>query len=195
MKTKWVLLVFVQVVIATTCTAAQQCTNVTSMTLPDVTKYLSNVDSSDQRNADCVISALHRLKDLGTPDAISLLVKYLDFKRPLTTPEQQGFYLHAPSISSLYPATDLLFAVGKRSVDPLLHAIAHPLTDQQHANAIYTLMLVFRDKAPDGVRAIVQASRSGVDNAGSSNLLRAARRAAQLCVPEQRHECEAAAKQ
>lgn len=51
-----------------------------------------------------------------------MLIKLLDFKRPLTDTEKQGFIIRQPSDFELYPAMYSLRELGKKSLLGLLEA-------------------------------------------------------------------------
>ena len=157
----------------------------------DLASFLrSSLELSDtQRNAACVEFAIRHLEYKPADHNAELLVRYLDFKRPLSPAERQGFMVHGPMTeSNLYPAIGTLSTFGEAAVSDLLSAIADPASDLSGHNATHALMEVFRAKPAKGIEVL--KGQAAVSPAGPASKLRQAAQAALQWCNNQRSECE-----
>jgi hypothetical protein len=110
---------------------------------------------SRPKEADCVTFVIKLLEYESSPDAIELMVKYLDFERPLSDAEKAGFMIQGPfTIGNKYPATGTLMTFGKAALPALFLAIENGPSDVVQRNATYTIMQIFRDHPDEGIEAI-----------------------------------------
>jgi len=103
-------------------------------------QFLNGV-TPDEKNAWCVTWAIHKLglepwatQKLGTEhheQAIAVLVKLLDFRRPPTPEEKRGYYLRPQGIEELYPAAEALELIGEKALPEVLRAIEADSTSQR----------------------------------------------------------------
>ena len=175
-----------------TKTALGRCNLINESASPeDLASFLrSSLDLSDtQRDGACIEFALRHLEYKPAARNGELLVRYLDFKRPLSPAEREGFMLHGPMTeSNLYPAIGTLSTFATAAVPALLSAIADPTSDLTARNATHALMEVFRAKPTEGIEVLKrQAAVSPVGPA--LKLTKAAQAAVQWCY-KQRSECE-----
>lgn len=162
----------------------------------NMTAFLRNsLDlSPEQRDAACIEFAIRHLEYRYSEESAELLVRYLDFKRPLSQAEINGFMIKGPMTeANLYPAIGTLFTFGKLAVPNLLSAISHPLSEVTTRNATHTIMAIFRREPVRGVELLEkQGSMSPPESA--ARFKNAAQVAVQWCSQRYRTQCEAAAR-
>lgn len=116
--------------------------------------------SLQQRDPECISIALQDLKHSPSFEATSLLVKYLDFERPLSEAEQKGFMIHGPiTQSTTYPAIGTLMTFGKEAIPELLATVETSASATIEKNATHTIMLIFRNEPANGIEALKQELR------------------------------------
>jgi hypothetical protein len=146
-----------------------------------------------RENAACIEFALRNLEYRSSEENAQLLVRYLDFERPLSEGEREGFLIHGPLTEAhMHPAIGTLSTFGRTALPPLLSVIADPPSELVARNAIHALMSVFRDKPSEGIELLKsQASNSPPSRA--ANLKDASRKALEWCSKRYRQQCESAA--
>lgn len=171
--------------------AAQHCTAFDPDDIrPDTFINFLNAQQNPRAPNECVTIAIHRLEVLHAPKASVPLLRYLDYKRPLTSAEQKG-YLFQPLIPDvLYPAISALASVGRSSLPGLLDVIQDSKTSlQAKDNAIFTVMRIHRN-TPEGVLFLEQSVARASTPAGTSALIAATQRAVDFCREQLRDECK-----
>jgi len=142
------------------------------------------------RDPDCITVALRGLEDRVTAQYAELLISYLDFERPLDDKEERaGWRWHGRlMIGDKYPATGPLMTMGEAALTPLLGAIRDSNSAIVRYNATYTVMQIFRDDFPRGVRFLSDAAKQ---TAGDSllRLQQSANDAVEMCRKSDRDEC------
>lgn len=147
-----------------------------------------------QQDRVCITFAIQHLESKPSPEAIAVLIDYLDFERPLSESEQKGCMLHGPPTlpSSNYPAPGSLFSFGKAAVPALLSVIETSRSGTRRRNAIFAIMQVFRDEPMNGIEVIKQRTTE-LEPSNAANLRSAAREAVQWCGDHYQQRCRAAA--
>lgn len=162
----------------------------------DLTAFLrSSLNLSPEgRDAACIEFAIRHLEYKYSQETTELLVRYLDFKRPLSQAEAKGFMIHGPiTEATLYPAIGTIMTFGKQAVPDLLSPIANSTSDVITHNATHTIMAIFRNAPVKGIEALErQASVSPPDSA--ARFKNAAQTAVQWCSQRYRAQCDAAAR-
>lgn len=148
---------------------------------------------AENRNAVCIVFALNRLKYRPSTAASGVLVQLLDFHRPLTEPEKNGFFIHSPNdIARNFPAVATLFTFGEVAVIPLVEAIKNSDSAIVRQNAAYTLIGIFRD-SPDRAIELLHKEATTTQGLQSQRLRAATMEGLRWCAPRKRPQCEAAA--
>jgi hypothetical protein len=152
--------------------------------------------SPDESNAECVAWAITQLGARRFESSAEILVRYLNFRRPLSANEKLGINLHAKSIGDVYPAIDALTQIGAKSLPPVLQAIeAETTTLKARENAVFVWMEIHRniDEHPRGVALLKQEETKVKDDATKSRLRWAVSKAITWCNPPQESACRKAA--
>jgi hypothetical protein len=89
-----------------------------------------------------------------------------------------------------YPATTALFEIGKPALPALLDLLGTETTPIVREKALRTVMDISRDDFVSGVKLIRATASKQKDKAAESRLLDAAAKAAKMCPPHIRAECE-----
>lgn len=145
-----------------------------------------------ERDGACLTFVIRQLENQYSAEATGLLIKYLDFERPLQDAEKAGFIIHGPpTIDNRYPAASALVSFGKRAVPALLAAIANPSSNLVQRNAIYTFMQIFRDEPQTGIKVLREKSLEG-SSTQSDRLRDAAQEAQQWCGRSHLDACKSA---
>lgn len=163
----------------------------------DLTRFLRQTNSlaTSERNTQCVEFALDQLNFKRAPEAVDVLIDYLDFERPLTQAEKEGFSFHGGprNIGGRYPACGALMTIGKPAIPALLSAIKAGKLPMVRRNAAYTIMQIFRTDPVRGIETLKRETAKSEGGTPKSNLDEAAKTAVQWCDETQRGQCEAAA--
>jgi hypothetical protein len=143
------------------------------------------------RSTECIEFALEQLNFKRSSDTVPVIVNYLDFERPLTPAEKEGFSFHGGprNIAGRYPATGALMMAGKAAVPALVSAIKTDSSSMVRRNATYTIMQIFRTEPAKGIELLKQEALTSSAQA-SANLKGAAAIAVQWCNEKQRVQCE-----
>ncbi len=146
-----------------------------------------------QRDAACITFAIRNLEYQSSPENTDLLMKYLDFHRPLSREEKQGFWLSGlPADEDLYPAISTLSTFGEKILPDLVDIVEHSESELMRRNAAHTAFDVYRGA---GYQAIVllKEKASKVQGIESSRLNAAAQGAVKWCGSLTRQRCKLAA--
>jgi hypothetical protein len=149
----------------------------------------------DQQDRECITFAIERLQGKPSQEAISILIEYLDFERPMSDAERQGFMLHGPATfpGSSYPAPGALITFGKDALPALLSRIAVSSSKATDRNATYAVMQIFRDDPLQGIETLNRRAADLAPSQGADKLKTAAHDAVQWCTEAHRKQCQAAA--
>jgi len=143
-----------------------------------------------------VVWAINQLGARRYEPSVAILVRYLDFRRPLSANEKLGIYLHPQGIGDIYPAVDSLALIGVKALPAVLHAIEAPSTSTKALqNAVFVWMEVYRqsDEHPKGVALLRQEEINTKDDAIKERLRWAVSRAVTWCNPPEEAACRRAA--
>ncbi len=170
---------------------AAECKDINGAEVSDASAYLQR-DRSTLLDG-CILQALTRLQTVADVEGIGLLVKYLDFQRPLTGLEKRGIFLRPLTTYELFPAVTNLFVIGKSAIPNLLSLIGQGGgSNLARRNAVETIMLILKSDEPAGVALLNEASRSSTDVIVSRHIFEAALLAVERCAPRDRVQCGAA---
>ncbi|GGA71265.1 hypothetical protein GCM10011507_23640 [Edaphobacter acidisoli] len=174
--------------------SAEECTALASHSGKEAIEYLQTVNG-DARTRSCVFAAFQDIASLPPEQATPLLIKYLDYERPLTDSEKQGVFLTSDR-GNLYPAVQALFNIGslhRGAVEPLLITYLgedHSGDEQGFKSGVY-LLYVLRH-TPAAIEDLKARWTKTTDPAVSQRLHAAAQALLKWCLP--RETCEDAAK-
>jgi hypothetical protein len=138
-------------------TAAACPTQDNSSQMLEFLKLPLNTPDQLSQNAQCISEYISALRLHGSPEAIQVLLAYLDFPRPLTEAEKKGYLTHAPTPSDRYPAVGTLLVYGKQSGSFLVEAIKSAKTDTSLRNATYALGSIYGEAPEVGMRMLSKA--------------------------------------
>jgi hypothetical protein len=173
----------------------QECERLRTAAPDDLTSFLGTV-VPDQKNADCVTSAIRKIGARRHEPAVPSLVKLLDFRRPLEGQEKHGVHSHMRGVSDWYPAVDALEAMGAKALPALLDAIKADTTSMTaRENAVVAWMEIYRqsDEHPKAVALLKQAETTSVDSSTKQRLDWAIKKALTWCNPPEATACRHAA--
>jgi hypothetical protein len=173
----------------------QECESLRNAAPDDLTSFL-NAAVPDQKNADCVTSAIRQLGARRHAPAVPTLVKLLDFRRPLDEREKRGAYPHMRGVWEMYPAVGALEMMGAKALPALLDAItAESSSLTARENAVVAWMEIYRrsDEQPKAVALLKQAETKAVDSSTEQRLNWAVRKALTWCNPADALACQHAA--
>lgn len=172
---------------------AQSC-SFSGGTETDAVAYLRDADSKQTINAECILRALRQLTASTSPDAIQVVIEYLDY----STPPEMERNLHdarfgRSTVASRYVATNTLASIGDPALPYLIDAIASGRQSEvADKNALETILSIYKGNQPQGVRYLLTEAAHRSDPAQKAALQKAAKVAAQLCSHSYREGCEAA---
>jgi hypothetical protein len=115
-------------------------------TADDAANFLSrsNPTTTDPSEKQCVETAIDRLSQRHLSSDIAVLLPYLSFKREPPPDEQKGFFLHASSQYSEYPAISALAREGEPARNVLLATIIQSDSQEVRRNATSALLLSYQ---------------------------------------------------
>jgi hypothetical protein len=174
------------------------CPSLQNASPPDLLQFLTGV-TPDEKNAWCVTWAIHKLglepwatQKLGPEHyetAIAVLVKLLDFRRPLTPDEKMGYYLRPMGIDELYPAAEALEVIGEKALPEVLRAIeADSTSPTGRDNAVAVWMEGYKYERPKGVALLKQEETKTNNDTIKKKLRWAGQKALTYCGPPQEKE-------
>jgi hypothetical protein len=147
-------------------------------------------------NKECVTIAIHRLNGKHFEPAVPILIRLLDFHRPLTKLEKDGFVIGLQGLDDMYPAVEALIETGRQCLPHILEAIKSNSTSvTARKNAVEVWMYFFRDDAPNGIAQLKREADKSNDPAVRWRILSSVNDALTLCqVPSATAEkCRVAA--
>jgi hypothetical protein len=147
--------------------------------------FLIDAKDDSQVTADCVTTAIHKLYHVRSKEAIEVLVEYLDFER-----EPDG--IMTGSSMEPFPAVDELFALGRPVLPALIHVVAGSASKVARDNAVKTIMLIYRDDPPEGIRLLLSEAAKSQDPDQRTLLRQAASSGLRWCQGKHRNDCESA---
>ena len=177
--------------------AVAQCTALsTDSSADDLIAFLRSLKGrpAETQNRECIQFALEHLEHKPSPDAIAILIDYVDWERPVTKAEQEGFSYQGSRkfIAGTYVASSTLFSFGKVAIPALVSAIKTSESPLIRRNATYTTMMIFRAEPVKGIELLRQEAQASSFPA-AANLRAAALSALEWCYGKNRPQCEAAA--
>jgi hypothetical protein len=147
MKLSLILLAFTIMVCSPSWAQDESCSAVLSTSASSLT-FLG--EQKDTRESPCVSAAIKRLGQARDVNAIHVLVSYLDFVDPGTSPRPDGF----SDVRPVYPAVGALFLIGKSSTRELLATIQRGDSPIIRQNATKAYQAVYRDDLASGIRLL-----------------------------------------
>ena len=189
--TKLIVLTFVFLV--PTFATAGSCDSLVSASIRQAMEYIDHANDTEDA-ANCVKIAFHQIAQAPTEQAVSALVKYLAYKRPLTGSERSGFFMHGKTPETIYPAVQELYQIGDPAVPNLIAFIGKQTVSKDTAtqNALYTLVLIHHGDGVGVIQRLHAASISSSDTATRDRLQDAARSAMKWCDKRWKSKCEEA---
>jgi hypothetical protein len=172
-----------------------ECASLQNARLPDLVQFLNGV-APDEKNGDCITWAINKLGEERYKPSITVLIKFLDFRRPPTQREKQGIYLRMQGVWEIYPAAGALSLIGRKALPEVLQTIeSDSTTATAKENAVFVWMETYRD-TDEHLRAIAilkQEESQSSDEKVRQRLRWATRRALSWCNPIEEKACQAAA--
>ncbi len=191
-----VFVILIAVVSSHVSLKAQDCDLLRQSTRVQLINYLQS-NSRSEPEWPCIKFALRELgesKGKEAKEAIPVLVDYLDYKRPLSGAEKNGFFLHMPSAEEMYPATGALFSIGQPAIPAMIRVIESSDDPQKHDNAVFVIMQIYRERMPQGIQKLKAASAARAEKGfklEAQRLNQSAKEALRWCTVN-RSECEQA---
>jgi hypothetical protein len=173
-----------------------ECDSLRNATPPDLVQFLNAV-IPDEKNGDCVTWAIRKLGKEQYEEAITALVKLLDFRRPATPAEKSGFYIRLQIIEEVFPAASALEAIGKKVLPEVLRAIeadSTSATARENAVAVWMEIHRYGDEHPKGLALLKQEEINAKDGATKQRLRWAIQKAMAWCNPPEEAACREAAR-
>jgi len=158
----------------------------------DVDKLIHFLDAQESPTApnDCVTVAIRLLGPFQSSKAVPTLIRYLDYKRPLSSAERNGVWFHPNVVTSRYPTISALATIGEASLPELVRVIGDPKTSPKtRDSAVFTVMLVHRQKPEEGISFLEDAANKATETTTGSLLQDAARKAADFCRADEHSRC------
>ncbi len=181
----------------TTAIEAQQlrCERLADATGEQLTSFLK--ESLDippaQRDNACINFAIRNLDYQSSAENAELLIKYLDFRRPLSREEKQGFWLSGlPDDETFYPTISTLSSFGKKILPDLVDIVKHSDSEIMRRNAAHTAFDVCRGAGYEAIE-LLKEEASKAQGIESSRLNAAAQEAVKWCGSHTKERCKAAA--
>jgi hypothetical protein len=144
MKTK--IIVLLLMIAAPLLLMGQDQTCADPMSSPtDSIKFLER--EQGLRQSHCIAKVIKNLGRIRDPNAVRILISYLDFLDPETLPRMD----HPVTVRPDYPAIDALFQIGKPASNELLSAVQYSTSSTIRQNAAKTFTFVYRDDLTGGI--------------------------------------------
>lgn len=137
----------------------------------------------------CIQMAIYGVRGTRSPEAIEVLLKYLDFRRS-STPEEQFIRRHLITVAETYPAVDALYGMGDNAVPKIVSFIAGgPTNDISRTNALISMMQIYREREPVAILRLRSEAGKTKDSSRQENLNKAATEAVDLCSENKKDKC------
>jgi hypothetical protein len=173
----------------------QECATLNEASIKDADKYIQTLDHS-KVSADCIAAAFNVIAAAPAQQAVPVLIKYLDYKRPLNEGERNGIFMHGNGPEVLYPAVDALFHVGDVAEPAIIRLIAErTLARVRLRNALYTLVLIHHGDTVSVIQELSRARTGSNSLSERQRLQSAAHEAVQWCDERWKDKCEDALKE
>jgi hypothetical protein len=173
-----------------------ECSSLRNANSLDLVQFLGEV-APDEKNGDCVAWVINKLGEERYKPSITVLIKFLDFRRPPTQQEKQGIYLRMQGIWEIYPAAGALSLIGESALPEILRALeAEPTSPTARENAVFVWMEIYRqtDDRPKGIALLKQEQAKVSDQTIKQRLQWALQRAFTWCNPVEEDACRQAAR-
>jgi hypothetical protein len=117
--------------------------------------FLKAARTDSRVKGACITTAIHKLYQVRSKDAINVLTMYLDYK-------QSSEGVMTGSNMEPYPAVAELFGIGKPALPALVQVVSRSTSTQTvRDNAIKAIMLIHRDDPRSGIKFILdEAAKS-----------------------------------
>jgi hypothetical protein len=143
----------------------------------------------EARTADpeCITTVIGRLGNSRDVSAVPVLIRLLDFQRPLTQRERAGITI----MRGHFPAVSALFSIGLPAVPVLVKSIRlGELNPTSKKNAVEAVATIFRENPDQAVALLMKAARESTIPAEKENLESSAHEAAaHFCGVRWREKC------
>jgi hypothetical protein len=165
---------------------AMDCSDIASSKPSDLVQFLKT--QGREADEECVSQAIVRLGGFRTTSGIDVLIDLLDFQRPQSTSEK----LHLFDPHDKFPAVQALFGAGLPAVPQLIRKLEDGrATEVVRANAIRTVVLIYRDDPSKAITRFMHASRTANGQGQAVRLEACAKDAVKFCG-SLKDRCEAA---
>lgn len=179
-----------------TCYADGQSCEAAAIDQPSSARaYLQN-PSDAAKTSECVEAAFRSISTLPQTEAITVLISYLGYKRPLTASEQNGIFLHGPVPDVLYPAVEALYKIGPPAEPALFDVLASDSRPDsvEASNALYTLLLIHHGNLPPIIKELTRRANNASDAPMSGRLHAYVKMLIEQCTDAFRQKCEDASR-
>jgi len=172
---------------------AQECDELKDATPQRILEFL-RADASDEAKAGCTVFAINALgQELYLP-AADTLASLLDFRRPPTQMEKDGYYIKSNS-RNFCPAVQSLELLGRDALPAVLKVITSSSSSgQARMNAVEVWMATYKHDAPEGVAVLRREGQASKDAISKEHLSWAVSQALKWCNPPDQERCAAAAR-
>ena len=124
---------------------------------------------TQKREPKRVIAAITDLGNLRATSAIGDLIKVLTFRQTFDHEDEEEISLITPG--NRFPAIEALFKIGMPALPALTKVVASSGSKSTRAqNAVYTVMVIFREHPEDGVAYLEEQASHARTSAGAARL-------------------------
>lgn len=140
---------------------------------------------------ECIAYAADKIGLYRYAPGVQILIQYIDYRLPVDPRKARSPAVgRAPTLGTIYPATDALLEIGKPAIPSLVQVVAaRASSDTARTNAAFVLFEIHGLKVADAVRVLVQASHQAEDRETKFRLFEAARKVADMCKGESQNSC------
>lgn len=166
--------------------APEPCLQLASAEASALVSYLDGPEAS--QTAACIAFSVRQIGAKKYAAGVGTLIRYLGFRR------EPDFWERGDDVAASrhdwYPATAALSLIGKPALPPLVDLRGTETTPIVQAKALETLMAISGDDFVSAVKLLRAAAATQQDKAAESRLLDDAAKAAKMCPPNVRPQCE-----
>lgn len=175
---------------------ADECPYTANSTPVELMAYLSsNLDKANtgpEGERNCIKNAIDRLGEEHYKPASQLFLSLLDFRRPATEDEKNGFFIRPQTPDEIYPAVAALERLGPEVVPVVLKGIPDTaMSDLARNNAVSVVMYFYRSEPIKGLQLLLRESSASASPATKDLFRRSASYAMRWCAPDIKSRCEA----
>jgi hypothetical protein len=182
---------------------AEECNSQEQAKMRNLMSYLDKTVPNDA-NAERVNYVIKTLRERPCAPTVSVLVKFLDFRRPLSDPEETGeaaFHpltneAHYPAIAVLDEITEFSKSARSEVFTAVLNVIGSASSSNTaRENAVAVWMFMHREEPARGVALLRKQVIRASDPAVKANFILALSKAqTRWCDPKSEASCKAAAR-